>query len=362
MIKRQFSPNAIAVFTSLFIALLSSLALWLVMLLLDLRAPYYLFIIQSLLLFWLSLAVYRYALMRFIYAKLRIIYKTIGKPLKFQNEIGTNVNSNIMRSVERDVGEWAINKNKQIRELRKLETYRKEFVGNVSHELRTPIFNAQGYVETLLDGALEDPVKGRQYLEKALANIERLDTIVSDLLEISKFEAGQIHLDKKAFDIIKLTKKVFDQYQHMAKEQEAELVIDTRFKKMYVWADKKRIMQVLENLISNAIKYGKKGGTVKVSYYDLDENILIEVSDDGPGISEEHLPRVFERFFRGDKSRARKIGGTGLGLSIVKNIVEAHDQSINVRSEMGAGTTFSFTLEKAKDYAEEGSVIVDAGL
>lgn len=355
MIKRQLSPNIIAVSTSVLVAIVSLLAFLILFLLLDIRLPFYVYILQGMLVFLISLSSYRYTLMRFIYAKLKIIYKTIGKPLKFQNEINNKVNSNIMRSVERDVAEWAINKNKQIRELRKLETYRKEFVGNVSHELRTPIFNAQGYIETLLDGAMDDPVKGKQYLEKALANVERLDAIVSDLLEISKFEAGQIHLEKKAFDIIALTRKVYYQYQHMADDNEAQLIIDSKYKTLYVWGDAKRITQVMENLVSNAIKYGKKGGTVCVTYYDLDEQIIVEVTDDGPGIAEEHLHRVFERFFRADKSRSRTIGGTGLGLSIVKNIIEAHDQNITVRSEVGTGTTFSFTLEKANNESIENA-------
>lgn len=350
MIKRQLTPNIIAVTTSVFVSFISTVALVVLNILLEIKLPFYFFIIQSMTVFLISMVTYRYTLMKFVQDKLKIIYKTIGKPLKFQKEINNNLNSNIMRSVERDVGEWAINKNKQIRELRKMETYRKEFVGNVSHELRTPIFNAQGYIETLLDG-VDDPERAHQYLQKALANVERLDAIVSDLLEISKFEAGQIHLEKKAFDIIALAKKVFFQYQHMADENKASLTIDYKFKSLYVWGDPKRITQVLENLVSNAIKYGKKEGEVILRFYDLDEQIIVEVNDDGPGIAEEHLHRVFERFFRADKSRSRSIGGTGLGLSIVKNIIEAHDQSITVRSEVGIGTTFSFTIEKATQEA-----------
>lgn len=345
MIKRQLTPNTIAVFTSLFVSLVSTLAMFTLNVFLKLKLPLYFYFIQYMSVFIVSIVTFRFTLMRFIYDKLKIIYKTIGKPLKFQNEIHNNLNSNIMRSVERDVGEWAINKNKQIRELRKMETYRKEFVGNVSHELRTPIFNAQGYIETLIDG-VDDPERAHQYLQKALSNVERLDAIVSDLLEISKFEAGQIHLEKKAFDIIAMSKKVFFQYQHIASENDASLKIDFKFKNLYVWGDPKRITQVMENLVSNAIKYGKKGGTVLIRFYDLDEQIIIEVNDNGPGIAEEHLHRVFERFFRADKSRSRTIGGTGLGLSIVKNIIEAHEQIINVRSEVGIGTTFSFTLQK----------------
>lgn len=352
MIKRQLTPKIIAISTSLFVAVISTATVFGINSLLKIDVPFYFFIILGMIIFLVSLGFYSYTLMRFIQDKLKIIYKTIGKPLKFEKEISNNFSSNIMRSVERDVGEWALTKNKQIRELRKLEVYRKEFVGNVSHELRTPIFNAQGYIETLLDG-VDDPDLAKQYLQKALKNVERLDEIVSDLLEISKFEAGQIHLEKRAFDIIKLTKDVFFQYQHMADENQASLLIDYNFKHLYVWGDPKRIKQVMENLISNAIKYGKKGGEVLVRFYDLDEQIIVEVNDDGPGIAEEHLHRVFERFFRADKSRSRTIGGTGLGLSIVKNIIEAHDQTITVRSEVGVGTTFSFTIEKATPEAIE---------
>ncbi len=346
MIKRQFTPTSIAIITSISVALISTVIILILNKTLKANQPYYIYLLFGAVVFLISLPLYRYTLMKFIQSKLKIIYKTIGKPLKFQQEINNNLSSNIMRWAEKDVGEWAISKNRQIRELRKLESYRKEFVGNVSHELRTPIFNAQGYLESLIDG-VEDPNLSEQFLKKALANVERLDAIVSDLLEISKFEAGRIHLEKSAFDIIVLTKEVFYQYQHIAHEFEAKLKIDSKFKTLPVWGDSKRIVQVMENLISNAIKYGKKGGEVQVMFYDLDEQIIVEVSDNGPGIKEEDLHRLFERFYRTDKSRSRSVGGTGLGLSIVKNIIEAHDQNITVRSEVGVGTTFSFTLEKA---------------
>jgi two-component system phosphate regulon sensor histidine kinase PhoR len=284
-------------------------------------------------------------LVRFIYNKIKIIYKTIGKPLKFEKEVKEG-SSNVLKTVERDVAEWAINKNKQIRELRKMEQYRKEFVGNVSHELKTPIFNAQGYIETVLDSDLDDPDFIKMYLEKASANIDRLETIVTDLLEISKFETGRIELEKEAFDIVKLIKKVFFQYQHLAQQQKVTLKVHSDENRIFVFADPKRIMQVLENLISNSIKYGKEGGFTNIYFHDMEEQFLIDISDDGPGVAPEHLSRLFERFYRVDKSRTRKIGGTGLGLSIVKNIIEAHEQTISVSSELGKGTTFSFTLQK----------------
>jgi two-component system phosphate regulon sensor histidine kinase PhoR len=297
------------------------------------------------LIFSVSFIIFRYILQKFIYSKIKIIYKTIGKPFKFEKEIKTS-RGNILHIVERDVAEWAINKNKQIRELKKLEQSRNEFVGNVSHELKTPIFNAQGYIETLLDSTLDDANFIRLYLGKASANIDRLELIVSDLLEISKFESGRIQLEKAPFDIIKLVKKVISHYQIMAEEYKVTLKVFGNENQYIVFADENRIMQVLENLISNGIKYNHENGKIEVRIYDLDEQYMIEISDEGPGIAEDHLPRLFERFYRADKSRSRKVGGTGLGLSIVKNIIEAHDETINVSSTLNKGTTFTFTLHK----------------
>ncbi len=343
--RRTTSPNIISLYASMAVAIFSTAIFLCISLIFNTAIPPKDYVISMLIIFAITFFLFRFILVRFIYNKIKIIYKTIGKPLKFQSEVKEG-SSNLIKTVERDVAEWAINKNKQIRELRKMEQYRKEFVGNVSHELKTPIFNAQGYIETVLDSDLDDPEFIKQYLEKANSNIERLETIVTDLLEISKFETGRIELHKEAFDLVKLIKKVFFQYQHIAQQQQVSLKVHSEENTVFVFADPKRITQVLENLISNSIKYGKEGGNTDIYFYDLDEQFLIEISDDGPGISPEHIPRLFERFYRADKSRNRKINGTGLGLSIVKNIIEAHEQTINVRSELDKGTTFSFTLQK----------------
>ena len=339
------SPNIISLYTSLAVAFFSTAIFLCINLILKSNVSFYDYMIAIAIIFITTFFFVRFVLVRFIYNKIKIIYKTIGKPLKFQNEIKES-GSNIIKTVERDVADWAINKNKQIRDLRKMEIYRKEFVGNVSHELKTPIFNAQGYIETVLDSDLDDPQFIRQYLEKANSNIERLETIVTDLLEISKFESGRIELHKEAFDVVMLIKKVIFQYQHLAQKHQVTVTVHSEEHAVFVFADPKRITQVLENLISNSIKYGKENGNTDIYIHDLDEQFLIEISDNGPGISPEHLPRLFERFYRADKSRNRKINGTGLGLSIVKNIIEAHEQTINVRSELDKGTTFSFTLQK----------------
>jgi two-component system phosphate regulon sensor histidine kinase PhoR len=294
----------------------------------------------------LSYIILRYTLERFVNNKIKIIYKTIGTPRKFYRELRDN-NRNIIKTVELDVAEWAINKNKQIRELKKLESYRREFVGNVSHELKTPIFNALGYMESLTDGGMDNVKIRDKYLQKAIDNIERLDTIVKDLEDISKYETGALNLNIAPFDLYELVKDIVSNMGIYADEQDITMQIHNDSKSpIMVLADKSRIEQVLVNLISNSIKYGKFSGVTDIQFYDLDEQILVEVTDNGPGIEEADIPRLFERFFRAEKSRARKMGGTGLGLSIVKNIIEAHEQIINVRSEVGIGTTFSFTLQK----------------
>jgi two-component system phosphate regulon sensor histidine kinase PhoR len=214
--------------------------------------------------------------------------------------------------------------------------------------LKTPLFNIQGYIHTLLDGALEDPEVNRNYLERASRSVERLCLIVDDLEAISKLESGELILDQRTFDIHELVKEVFESSEIRA----VELHIKMEFKEgsdrqFFVYADKERIRQVVSNLVINSIKYGRKNGTTSVGFYDMDENILIEITDNGIGIDPSHLPRIFERFYRIDKSRSREQGGTGLGLSIVKHIIEAHKQTINVRSNYGIGTTFAFTLKKS---------------
>jgi len=247
------------------------------------------------------------------------------------------------------VEEWAKNKIDEIARLKDLEKYRKEFVGNVSHELKTPIFNIQGYILTLLEGGIDDPAINKLYLKRTEKSIDRMISIVEDLESITKLESGELKPNYIKFDIVKLTEDAFDLEQRVAQEQKISLEFNPRpDKPIMVRADKKRIMEVMTNLIVNGIKYGKRKGFVKVAFYDLHDNILVEVEDNGIGIEKNDLPRIFERFYRVDKSRSREQGGTGLGLSIVKHIIEAHKQTINVKSVIDKGTTFTFTLEKAK--------------
>ena len=207
--SRNASPTLLALYTSMAVAIFSTAIFLSISYIFKMEVYPLYYLLTLFIIFFTTFLLFRFILIRFVYSKIKIIYKTIGRPLKFQEEAKLNSSSNLIKTVERDVAEWAINKNKQIRELRKMELYRKEFVGNVSHELKTPIFNAQGYIETLLDSDLDDPTFIKMYLEKANSNIERLETIVSDLLEISKFESGRVELNKEAFDLVKLIKKVF---------------------------------------------------------------------------------------------------------------------------------------------------------
>lgn len=258
------------------------------------------------------------------------------------------VRNDIVDSMESELNRWVEKNTNEITRLKDNERYRKEFLGNVSHEIKTPIFMIQGYILTLLDGGIEDPTINRKYLERSERNIDRLISIVEDLEEISKLEAGILVLDKSRFDIVALTREIIDSMEIDAQRDGITIRLgsESHFSK-YVSADKKRIEQVISNLIVNSIKYGKNGGEIVVNFFDVFDKVMIEVSDNGVGIAQEDLPRIFERFFRTEKSRSSSLGGRGLGLSIVKHIIEAHHQTITVRSKIGEGSTFSFTLNKA---------------
>ncbi len=253
---------------------------------------------------------------------------------------------NEIHNLELEILAWAEDRKDEIERLKKLEVYRKEFLGNVSHELKTPIFNIQGYVLTLLDGGLEDPSINRNYLERAEKSIDRMITIVDDLEAISQLETGELQIDQERFDIVALAKDVADAQEMKATARGIILTFPEDSKPVFVYGDRFRIRQVFVNLIVNSVKYGKEYGETKIRFYDVGENIVVEIADNGIGIEKQHLARLFERFYRVDKSRSRDQGGTGLGLAIVKHIIEAHGQTINVMSTEGAGTVFTFTLKK----------------
>jgi two-component system, OmpR family, phosphate regulon sensor histidine kinase PhoR len=291
-----------------------------------------------------SFILVRWLVDQFIYNKIKLIYKNIQDVKSRPGDL-KDVD---LRKATKDVNSWNSKREKEIQKLMIRESYRRQFVGNVAHELKTPIFNIQGYIDTLLDGAIDDEEINRKFLERANKSVARMIHIVEDLDEITKLEAGTLDIEEEPVDIIELIQEVVDQLEMKAKKRNVNLVVKHQQKgRFLVQVDVEKIKQVLINLIVNAIKYGREGGEVICRTYSMGEQVLVEVADDGNGIPSEHLTKIFERFYRVDKSRDRGQGGSGLGLSIVKHIIEAHNQTINIRSTEGEGCTFSFTLKKA---------------
>ena len=276
--------------------------------------------------------------------------RTLSKKINFQRhpQKSNSSKTNAMGELENEVELWILERKEEIEQLQKLETYRKEFLGNVSHELKTPIFNIQGYILTLLEGGLDDPKINKDYLQRAEKSVDRMIAIVEDLQAITQLEKGELELEEERFDIVALAKDVLDAQELKAKASNVSFELKNDVdENIFVLADRFRIRQVIVNLIVNSVKYGKENGISSIKISDAGEKVIVEVSDNGIGIPKESLPRIFERFYRVDKSRSREQGGTGLGLAIVKHIIEAHGQSIDVMSSEGAGSVFSFTLKKS---------------
>ncbi|MGV9003320.1 sensor histidine kinase [Flavobacterium sp.] len=295
-----------------------------------------------------SFFVMQYRVERFIYRQVKKIYDDVSLlgSTSFRNQPITTD----MATLTQQVKKFATDRKLEIETLKIKEEYRREYLGNVSHELKTPLFTVQGYLSTLLDGAIDDKKVRKKYLERAEKGVERLVYIIEDLDMISKLEIGDVHINNTKFDIIELIQSVFDMLEMSADNKNIILMFDRKYSKsIYVKADKEKIQQVLSNLIVNSIKYGKENGTTEVTIEDLVKNkIIVRVRDNGEGIEKRNLSRIFERFYRIDKSGARSVGGSGLGLSIVKHIIEAHDEKIYLESEFKKGSEFSFTLEKIK--------------
>lgn len=294
-----------------------------------------------------SFFIIQYRVERFIYRRVKKIYDdlTLLESSSFQKEQITTD----MATLTEEIDKFAKDKKLEIETLKVREAYRKEFIGNVSHELKTPLFTVQGYISTLLDGAVNDENLRQKYLQSADKGVERLIYIIKDLDMITKLEVGDLSLDFENFDIIDLIKNVFDLLEMKASKKKITLTFDIDYNEpVMVKGDKERLQQVVSNLVVNSIKYGRRKGTTEVSIENLIKNkVIVRITDNGEGIEEEHIPRLFERFYRIDKSGSRKEGGSGLGLSIVKHIIEAHDEKIYIESSLDVGSEFSFTLEKA---------------
>ena len=284
----------------------------------------------------------------FIYKRVKKIYDDVSL-LETTSYVNQPVTTD-MATLTKEVKKFARDKKLEIETLKIREEYRKEFLGNVSHELKTPLFTIQGYLLTLLDGAMEDKNIRKKYLERAEKGVERLIYIVKDLDMITKLEVGEINLDVTRFNIVEVIQNVFDLFEMKAANKNITLTFDMKYAKpIWVMADQEKIQQVVTNLVVNSIKYGKKGGTTEVGIEDLTKDkIIVRITDNGEGIEQQNISRLFERFYRVDKSGARSEGGSGLGLAIVKHIIEGHDEKIYVESQIGVGSEFSFTLEKTK--------------
>ena len=288
-----------------------------------------------------------WVIVKYVAYKLRPIYSMVLSRDIHTGDIATELKDKKVDDVSTELSSWAEDNDREIARLKEAEKFRKQYLGNVAHELKTPIFNIQGYISTLLDGGLEDEVINRKYLERAERSVERMINILSDLDTISRLDSDMNQMRTESFDMVALCKEIADQVEIEASKRNISIIVkgaDNLPSRCWVNADKFYIGQVLDNLIVNSIRYGKEGGTTKITCRDMLDKVLVEVEDDGIGIAKSDLPRVFERFYRTDKGRSREQGGTGLGLAIVKHIIENHGEKVSVRSELGKGSTFTFTL------------------
>lgn len=345
--KKSFSPNQLSAFTALILSVLVSIVFF---------AIHYSFLIAAtafVVMYSGSYFLIRYVLDSFIYRKIKLIYKYIYETKASKKEemyYKYILPPKSIDEVREDVEQWGEQKRAEIQLLQNTEAYRKEFLQNLAHEFKTPIFTIQGYVDTLLNGAIDKPEVNKKFLENAAKNVDRMVSLLNDLDEIIKLESGEQPLNKQIFIMQELIQEAYETLSLKANLNNITCSIKKGCEQpIRVFADKQKILQVLINLIDNAIKYGKRSGNVVASVYRTDNiHVLTEISDDGIGISEEHLTRVFERFYRTDQGRSRDTGGTGLGLAICKHIIEAHGGSIHVRSKINVGTTIGFTLEGKK--------------
>jgi two-component system, OmpR family, phosphate regulon sensor histidine kinase PhoR len=345
--KKNLSPRQLSALTALILSIPISIGIWML-------ETWKHGIISFGLIFGGSYLLILYIFQNFIYSKIKLIYKFIYQTKATKKEetyYKYILPKKSIDDVREDVEKWGLQRSREIDLLKKNESFRKEFLQNLSHEFKTPVFAIQGYVDTLLQGALEDPMVNKKFLEKTAKNVERLSNLISDLDEISRLESGEIKLNKQNFVIQDLIKEVFESLSWKAEVKNINFSIKKGCEKpLMVYGDKEKLRQVLTNLLDNSIKYGKQGGEVIASMYNTDDrHILTEISDDGMGIPEKYLDRIFERFFRTTEGRSRDATGSGLGLAISKHIIEAHGENIHVRSKENVGTSIGFTLSTRPD-------------
>ena len=293
--------------------------------------------------------VFHFLLKKFVQHRLSLLYRSIQTKADHTDRKSEEESLDSMIEIaERDVQSWQEKQDQEISKLKDQEAFRREFLGNLAHELKTPVFSIQGYLLTLLEGGLEDETINKNFLERASKSTDRIVSILEDLDQITKLEIDALKMNFEVFDIVEMASESIASMELRAKDKKIKLSVQNEIDDIYVNADKKRIAQVLTNLLNNSITYGEENGETTISIIVIDELVTIEVSDNGIGIDEEHLPRLFERFYRVEKSRNRHKGGTGLGLAIVKHIIDSHNQKISVKSSIGSGSQFTFSLDKAE--------------
>ncbi len=342
------TPQSVALASSLFITGLLAATYFILIFILESEFEFLWLLLLVALGFAISYGIVYYFLEKFVYHKVKIIYKTIHS-FKIQNDSKPKIqmSADVLNEVNNEVAEWAKERIKEVKELKTADNFRKEFIGNLAHELKTPLFSIQGFVDTVLDSDLEDKQQTKKFLQKASSSCDRLSDLLRDLDQITSFESGDMPLNISQFDVVENVRQVIEQLEQQASVKQITLRLGRENEKpIMVHGDPSRIAQVFANLLVNSINYGNENGETRIRFYDMGDNLLIEVADNGIGISQEHQPRVFERFYRVDKSRSRNEGGSGLGLAICKHIIEAHNQTISIRSTEGLGCTFGFTLKK----------------
>ena len=288
-------------------------------------------------------------LKKFIQHRLSLLYRSIQtKTDETSRGFDEESLDSMIENAEKEVQDWQVKRDNEILKLKEQENFRREFLGNLAHELKTPVFSIQGYILTLLEGGLEDETINKKFLERASISTDRIVSILEDLDQITKLEIDALEMNFESFDILKLASECIETVELLAEEKNIKLNLQNATDDIFVNADRKRIAQVLTNLLNNSISYGKENGTTGISIFVIDDLVTIEVSDDGIGIDESHLSRLFERFYRVEKSRNRHEGGTGLGLAIVKHVIDSHQQKISAKSSLGKGSQFTFSLDKGK--------------
>jgi two-component system, OmpR family, phosphate regulon sensor histidine kinase PhoR len=345
---KSTSPAQLILYTSLGIAIIAGLSG--VLLLLNVVPITWLTVLVFSVFLGFAAYILNYLSVKlFLYNRIKVIYRAIRRrKLDSDQRIEIDMSKDLLAEVTKETESFVADRNMEVMHLRQQEQFRREFLGNLAHELKTPVFSIQGYIMTLLEGGLEDPNVNTKFLERASKAVDRITTLLEDLDQITQMEVDKIQLNQTRFDIVKLVNEIIDMLHALAEEKQIELKLAKGYEPIYVMADKTKIEQVLVNLIKNSISYGNENGETVIRFNAFDTSILVEVSDNGPGIDAAELPRLFERFYRVEKSRNRHEGGTGLGLAIARTIIEAHGQAINVRSTIGIGSTFSFTLTSMK--------------